>query len=165
MLNIIFKTTNSYNWLLLRMALGVVMLGHGLQKSLGWFGGFGWNGSMHYFTDFVGLPSVLAAFIILIESVGAVFLILGAGGRIMAALMGIVIVGALIVDHSAHGFFMNWLNTQKGEGIEFDILFLSIAIVLSVNGSGKFSIDQWLYKKWEKKTGPKNIIPQQMARA
>lgn len=165
MLNIIFKTTDNLNWLLLRVALGVVMLGHGLQKSLGWFGGFGWDGSMKYFTEFVGLPSVLAAFIILIESAGAILLILGTGGRIMAALMGIVIIGALIVDHSAHGFFMNWLNTQKGEGIEFDILFLSIATVLSFSGSGKFSIDRWLYKKWEKKTGPKNIIPQQMARA
>ena len=71
MLKVIFKISNSYHWLLLRVASGVVMLGHGLQKSLGWFGGFGWNGSMHYFTDFVGLPSVLAAFIILIESVEA----------------------------------------------------------------------------------------------
>ncbi len=146
MLNIIFKTTNNYNWLLLRVALGVVMLGHGLQKTLGWFGGFGWDGSMHYFTNYVGLPAALAAFVILIESLGAVFLILGAGGKVMAALMGIVIIGAMMVDHSANGFFMNWLNMQKGEGIEFDILFLSIAIVLSINGSGKFSIDRWLYK-------------------
>ena len=94
MLNIVFKTTNSSSWLLLRIALGVVMLGHGLQKSLGWFGGFGWNGSMHYFTEFVGLPSVLAVFIILSESVGVIFLILGAGCRIMAVLMGIIMIGA-----------------------------------------------------------------------
>ena len=145
MLTTIFRTTNSSNWFLLRIALGIVMLGHGLQKSLGWFGGFGWDGSMQHFTDFVGLPSSLAAFIILVESLGALFLILGFAGRIMAGLMGIIIVGALAVDHAAHGFFMNWLNTQKGEGIEFDILFLSIAIVISINGSGKLSIDGRLY--------------------
>lgn len=148
MLNKIIRTDNSSNWLLLRVALGIVMLGHGLQKAFGWFGGFGWNGSMNYFTDFVGLPSPLAAFIILIESLGSVLLIVGVAGRITAALVGIVIIGALFVDHLPNGFFMNWFNTHKGEGIEFDILFVAISVVLTINGSGKFSVDRWLYKKW-----------------
>src|SRR5690349_14086103 len=73
---LVLKTDNSSNWLLLRIALGVVMLGHGLQKTLGWFGGFGWDASVQYFTGYVGVPYPLAAFIILIESVGAVLLII-----------------------------------------------------------------------------------------
>jgi putative oxidoreductase len=167
MLNKIITTDNSSNWLLLRVALGIVMLGHGLQKALGWFGGFGWDGSMHYFTDFVGLPSPLAAFVIFIESLGAVLLILGVAGRINAALMGIVIIGALFVDHLPNGFFMNWLNTQKGEGIEFDLLFVAISVVLTINGSGKFSVDRWLYKKraGNKKANPANITMQTLARS
>lgn len=142
----ILSTTDNYNWLLLRVALGVVMLAHGLQKAFGWFDGFGWNGTMDYFTGYVGLPAALGAFIILIESLGALLLILGFAGRINAALCGIVMIGALVVDHAPNGFYMNWLGTQKGEGIEFDILFIAMAVVLTINGSGKFSIDRFLYK-------------------
>jgi putative oxidoreductase len=149
MLRKLFITDNSSNWLLLRIALGTVMLGHGLQKSLGWFGGFGWDSSMDYFTGFVGLPSPLAALVILAESLGAVFLILGIAGRINAALMIAIMTGAFFVDHLPNGFFMNWFGTQKGEGFEFDILFIAIALILVVNGSGKFSVDRWITKRYE----------------
>lgn len=143
----LLATGNNYNWLILRVALGVVMLGHGLQKALGWFGGFGWNNTMGYFTGTVGLPSWLSAFVILIESVSAVLLIIGFAGRINAALMGIVMAGAFFVDHLPNGFFMNWFGTNKGEGYEFDILFWAISIVLVINGSGKWSIDRWLLSR------------------
>jgi putative oxidoreductase len=141
-----FGTDNSINWLILRVALGSVMLGHGLQKTFGWFGGFGWNNSMNYFTEHVGLPSPLAAVVILTESVGAVFLILGFAGRLNAAMMIAVIAGAFFIDHLPNGFFMNWFGNQPGEGFEFDILFVAIALVLTINGSGKFSVDRWLVK-------------------
>lgn len=140
----ILATTGNYNWFILRVALGVVMLGHGLQKAFGWFGGFGWNNTIGYFTGTVGLPAWLGAFIILIESLGAVFLIIGFAGRINAALMGIVMAGAFFVDHLHNGFFMNWFSNNKGEGYEFDILCWAIAIILTLNGSGKFSVDRWI---------------------
>lgn len=140
----LLTTTDNYSWLILRVALGIVMLGHGLQKALGWFGGFGWNNTMRYFTGIVGLPAWLGALIILIESLGAVLLIIGLAGRINAALMAIVMAGAFFVDHLPNGFFMNWFGTSKGEGYEFDILFWAIAIVITINGSGKYSIDRWI---------------------
>jgi putative oxidoreductase len=143
----LLATGNNYNWLILRVALGVVMLGHGLQKALGWFGGFGWSNTMGYFTGTVGLPSWLSAFVILIESVSAVLLIIGFAGRINAALMGIVMAGAFFVDHLPNGFFMNWFGTNKGEGYEFDILFWAISIILVINGSGKWSIDRWILSR------------------
>lgn len=144
---LVLKTDNSSNWLLLRIALGVVMLGHGLQKSLGWFGGFGWDASVQYFTGYVEVPYPLAAFIILIESVGAALLIIGFASRINAALMAIVIIGAFFVDHLPNGFFMNWFGNHKGEGYEFDILFIAIAVVLVINGGGKLSVDKWIVGK------------------
>lgn len=143
----LLATGNNYNWFILRVALGVVMLGHGLQKALGWFGGFGWHNTMGYFTGTVGLPSWLSAFVILIESVSAVLLIIGFAGRINAALMGIVMAGAFFVDHLPNGFFMNWFGTNKGEGYEFDILFWAISIILVINGSGKWSIDRWILSR------------------
>lgn len=147
MLNKLINTNNDSNWLILRITLGVVMLGHGLQKALGWFGGYGWDNTIAYFTGTVGVPAPLGAFIILIESIGACLLILGLAGRINAALMGIVIIGAFYVDHLPNGFYMNWFGNQKGEGFEFDILFVAIALILTINGSGKFSIDRWLMKR------------------
>lgn len=148
----IFATDNSYNWLILRVALGIVLLAHGLQKAFGWFNGFGWENSVNYFTGTVGLPALLAMLVILIESLGALLLIAGFAGRINAALMGIVIAGAFFVDHLPNGFYMNWFGTNKGEGFEFDILFWAIALILTINGSGKFSIDRWLFLRSVKRT-------------
>ena len=140
----LFATDNSYNWTILRIVLGVVILAHGLQKTFGWFGGFGWEQSMNYFTGHVGMPSALAAFVILIESLGAFLLIIGFAGRINAFLLGIVMIGAFFVDHIHNGFFMNWFGKQRGEGFEFDLLIWAIAAVLTINGSGRFSIDRAL---------------------
>lgn len=143
----LLATDNSLDWTILRIALGLVMLAHGVQKAFGWFGGFGWDGSMHYFTNTVGLPYILGALVILIETLGAGLLILGFAGRINAALIGFVMLGAFFVDHLPNGFYMNWFGNQKGEGFEFDILFVAISLVLTINGSGAFSLDQWLSAK------------------
>ena len=140
----LFRTENNYSWTILRVTLGVVMLAHGLQKAFGWFGGYGWDGTMGYFTGAVGLPSILGAFIILIESLGAFLLILGFAGRINAVLVGAVILGALFVDHLPNGFYMNWFGNQKGEGFEYHLLAIGISSSVAINGSGALSIDRWI---------------------
>ena len=140
----LFFTNDDISIFILRIALGIVMLGHGLQKAFGLFGGFGWTNTVHYFTDTVGVPAALGGFIILIETLGALLLIFGFAGRIQAALMIAVITGAFFVDHLPNGFFMNWFGNHKGEGYEFDLLFAAIASVIVIKGSGKFSIDRLL---------------------
>jgi len=140
----IINTGNDHSLLILRVVLGVVLMAHGLQKAFGWFNGFGWNNTINYFTGTVGIPALLGAFVILIETLGALFLILGFAGRINAALMGIVIIGAMVVDHVKNGFYMNWFGIQKGEGFEFDLLFIAISIALVLKGSGSFSVDRLL---------------------
>lgn len=142
----ILKTDNNYNWLLLRVTLGFIMGAHGVQKTFGWFGGFGWDNTVGYFVS-VGVPSPLGALVILIETLGALLLIIGFAGRINAALMGIVMIGAFYIDHLPNGFYMNWFGATRGEGFEFDILFWAIAIVIAINGSGAFSIDRLLVAK------------------
>jgi putative oxidoreductase len=146
----IFETNNSYSWLLLRVTLGFVMGAHGVQKAFGWFGGFGWDNTVGYFVS-VGVPAVMGGLIILIETVGAVFLIIGFAGRINAALMAIVMAGAFFIDHLPNGFYMNWFGATRGEGYEFDILFWAIAAVIAINGSGALSVDRIIQKKrWKK---------------
>src|SRR5258706_16120076 len=104
MINKILATGNRIELSLLRVSLGIVMLGHCVQKAFGWFGGFGWTNTINYFTNTVAVPSWLGGFIILIELIGALLLIAGFAGRINAALMGILIIGAFFQDHLANGF-------------------------------------------------------------
>jgi putative oxidoreductase len=52
----------------------------------------------------------------------------------------------MIKFHSAHGFFMNWGGTQKGEGIEYFIILLGVALTLIIAGGGKASVDAALVK-------------------
>jgi len=146
MQKIIFKTEADISMTILRVILGIVLLGHGLQKAFGLFGGFGWTNTIHYFTGTAHIPAWLGAFVIIIETLGAVLLILGLAGRLNAALMIPVIIGAFVIDHSANGFYMNWLSTQKGEGYEFDLLFIAMAIAIVIKGSGRFSLDRLLVR-------------------
>jgi putative oxidoreductase len=140
LLNSLVATGDSFAPLFLRLALGFMILPHGLQKTIGAFGGYGFKGSMGYLTGTVGAPWILAALAILAESVGAVLLITGFGTRVAALLLGGVMVVAA-AQHWSNGFFMNWTGQQKGEGIEFHLLALGMIVALMVLGGGKWSVD------------------------
>lgn len=51
-------------------------------------------------------------------------------------------LGAIFMVHLPNGFFMNWMGNQKGEGIEYHILVIGIALVILVKGSGSLSVDR-----------------------
>jgi putative oxidoreductase len=127
-----------------RIALGLVILPHGLQKTLGLFGGYGFDGTMAFFTDTMGLPWWVALAVVAIESVGALTLLVGAASRLAAAGVAAVMLGAALTSHVEHGFFMNWFGNQAGEGFEFHILALALASIVMVAGGGKGSIDRRL---------------------
>src|ERR1700741_3665022 len=110
----VLATEGDWGATVARVALGGVMLPHGAQKLLGWFGGYGFQATMGFLTTQVGLPYPIAVLVILIESFGGLFLVLGLGGRVMAAGVAAVMVGAVVTTHLANGFFMNWAGTQKG---------------------------------------------------
>jgi len=59
-----FYTEDAWTNLILRLFLGVVMFPHGAQKLLGWFGGFGYSGTMGFFTDKLHIPAILAFIVI-----------------------------------------------------------------------------------------------------
>lgn len=138
--------TNSKNWAaaLCRVALGAVLFPHGAQKLLGWFGGFGFEGSMGYFTGTIGLPWIVGFLVILIEFFGAISLILGFATRLWSFAIVVLTAGIVQTTHSQYGFFMNWMGNQKGEGFEYFILMLGLAISLIVSGAGGYSIDSWI---------------------
>lgn len=141
MLREIFATRNDWTGLVLRLTLGIVLFPHGAQKLLGWFGGFGFNGTMQFFTGSVGLPWIVGFLVILIESVGALLLVLGLGSRIMSLGILAVMTGVLFTSHIQNGFFMNWFGTAAGEGFEFDLLCIGLAIAIMINGGGRLALD------------------------
>ncbi len=123
-----------------RVFLGVVILPHGLQKLLGMFGGYGFSATVEYFSG-MGIPSLIGALIVLGESLGALFLILGFLSRLSAAGIGIIMIGAIVTVHGQNGFFMNWFGTQAGEGYEYHLLALGLAASLVISGGGRLSFD------------------------
>lgn len=139
--------SKSYALLLVRLALGVVILPHGMQKALGMFGGYGIEGTLGFFQS-MGMPLFLGVLVILAEFAGSIGVILGVGTRFMAASLFIQMTGAIILGgHIHNGFFMNWFGNQPGEGIEYFILVLGSALALTLAGGGKWSVDSLISKK------------------
>lgn len=122
------------------------MLVHGAQKLFGWFGGGGYEGTMG-FLESLGIPAILAILIIATESLGAVALILGFLTRIAAFGIACNMIGAIFLVHLSNGFFMNWAGMQLGEGYEYHLLALGMAIALIISGGGLWSFDGIISKK------------------
>ena len=145
MLKRLMGTGNDVALTILRVVLGVVFFAHGAQKMLGWFGGFGFHGTMGAFTH-MGMPAPMALLIICTEFFAGLGLIAGLLTRIASFGVAGLMIGAIFMVHLPNGFFMNWMGTQKGEGFEFQLLALAMAAALLLRGAGAFSLDRALSK-------------------
>ncbi len=143
-------TDHDYGSLVARVALGAVIFPHGAQKALGWFGGYGFTGTMGFFTQQMGIPAPFALLAIAAEFLGALGLITGVLGRLSAFGVGFTMLVAALTVHLPNGFFMNWMGTQKGEGIEFFVLAIGLALTVMVKGSGAYSVDRAIAKQIER---------------
>ena len=146
MLRKLMSTTDDFAVTILRLSLGVVFFAHGAQKVLGWFGGYGLSGTIGFFTHQLGIPAPIAILPICAEFLGGLGLLVGLLGRVAA--FGIVcdMLVAVAMIHWQFGFFANWTGQQKGEGIEFHILAIAMALVIIIKGSGALSVDAALSK-------------------
>ena len=147
MSNALFRTDDDSAALILRVMLGVVFFPHGAQKALGWFGGYGLTGTLGYFTETMGLPLAAAALVIAAEFLGSLGLITGLLTRLAAFGILCVMTGAIFLVHLPHGFFMNWGGNQAGEGFEFHLLAIAIALALMVKGGGRWSLDRLIARR------------------
>ena len=143
MLKRLMQTDDDTGRFLVRLFLGVVMFPHGAQKLLGWFGGGGFSGTMQGMTG-MGLPAFIVFLVIIFEFFGSLALIFGCLGRLGALAILCVMLGAIFTVHLPNGFFMNWMNQQKGEGFEYHLLAIAMALAVLVGGSGRFSVDRAL---------------------
>jgi putative oxidoreductase len=143
----IVSTDDSTTTAILRLVLGAIFFAHGAQKMLGWFGGFGFSGTMGFFTGVMHIPAPLAFLAIAAEFFGGLGLIFGFLTRIAAIGIATNMIVAIATVHRAFGFFMNWNGNQKGEGFEFHLLVLAITAFLMIRGAGAFSLDRAISTK------------------
>jgi putative oxidoreductase len=141
-LSLLFKTDNDLSNLVLRLVLGTVFFSHGAQMTLGWFGGYGFSGTMGFFTGTLHIPAPLAFLVIATQFGGAIALILGLFTRLAALGIAVNMLVAVAMVHAQFGWFMNWFGNQKGEGFEYHLLAIAIAAVLILRGGGKWAADK-----------------------
>lgn len=143
----LISTGNDWAMTILRLILGVVFFFHGAQKVLGWWGGYGFSATMGAFTHQMGIPAPLAFLALMAEFLGGLGLILGLLGRIAAFGILCNMLVAIFMVHAKFGFAMNWSGQQKGEGIEYHLLAIAIALAVMIRGSGAASVDHALTQR------------------
>src|SRR5438045_3554354 len=144
----LLKTSDDRALFLTRIVLGAVMFAHGAQKVFGWFGGGGLQPTLQMFGGRMGIPAPLAFLSIAAEFLGGVGLMLGLFGRIAALGVVVNMLVAAILVHLRNGFFMNWSGSQRGEGFEYHLLALALALATVIGGSGAWSLDGVLLRRF-----------------
>lgn len=134
------EKTQEYSLLLLRVALGVIFFAHGSQKLLGWFGGYGFDATVQFFQQALGIPPAFTVMAILAEFLGGIMVLLGIFTRPGAAAIAVTMAVALFMVHLSQGFFI----TGDQVGFEYVFALLMMALYLTVNGAGKLSMDAYI---------------------
>lgn len=148
----LFETPDSTALTFQRVVTGIIFFPHGAQKVLGWFGGFGFEGTMGYFTHNMGIPAIFVFLDIVAEFFGALGLITGTLTKISAFGLTVVMLVAVFMIHIHNGFFMNWTGQAAGEGFEYHLLALALLLVLMIKGGGNFSVDKIIATKNKKES-------------
>jgi putative oxidoreductase len=146
MLTWILGTNGDWVITIARIVLGVVFFAHGAQKALGWFGGPGLQSTVRTFREHLRIPAPLAVLAVAAEFLGGLGLIVGLLSRIAALGIAAVMIVAVLTVHWKFGLFMNWYGDKQGQGIEFHVLVVVLALAIMIKGGGAFSLDQFLYR-------------------
>ncbi len=144
-LHALVRTYDTYGLTIGRLGLGAIMFVHSSQKVFGLFGGYGFAGTVGAFSKM--MPPALAVAVILIEFLSSIALLLGLLTRLGALGIIAIMVGAIALVHAPNGFFMNWYGKQAGEGFEYHLLAIALALVLVFLGGGRLSFDRLLARR------------------
>jgi putative oxidoreductase len=123
--------------LLVRLAVGLTMAAHGVQKLFGWFGGGGIHGTARFFT-MSGYPAGQAMAVVsgLTETLGGLALALGLLTPLAAAAIAADMVNAVALKWTG-GFF-------APKGMEHELLLAVTATALALAGPGRYAVDRLL---------------------
>lgn len=120
--------------LILRIVVGALLIGHGTQKLLGWFGGHGIAGTAGFFSSIGFRPGRLNAFAAgASEAGGGLLLALG----LITPLAAAAVLGTMVVAASVH-FPKFWVTDG---GFEYPFMLGTVAVALGFTGPGRLSLD------------------------
>lgn len=119
-----------YGALLLRLALGVMWLAHGLLKVLV----FGLAGTVGFFEQ-LGLPGALAYLVILAEIGGGLLILLGLYGRFVSLALTPIMLGAAWV-HFGNG----WVFSAPNGGWEYPAFLIAASLAHALLGDGALAL-------------------------
>lgn len=118
--------------LFLRIALGLLILLHGLAKL---------NGGLSGITAMVaaqGLPGALGYAVLIGEVVAPLMVLAGFHARIGGLLIAINMIVAVLLVHMGQ---LGSLNGQGGWQLELQGMFFAVAVALALFGPGRFSVN------------------------
>lgn len=128
-----------YGTMLLRLALGVLFLAHGLLKLLV----FKPSGTTAYFRS-LGLPGVVGYLTMTAEIGGGTLLVLGVATTVVALALVPLILGTIVMVHGAKG----WVFSNEGGGWEYPAFWAVTLVVQASLGSGALSLGRVLGVGW-----------------
>src|SRR5215510_6376380 len=138
----IYDATAEYAVPLLRIALGGILIPHGMQKLFGTFGGMGLAGNAALFDRLGYHPGMFwGTLVACTEFFGGILLVIGLLTRFASAAVVIFMINAIYVTSKAGGFF--WTN----RGSEFSILIFFVALFFLIRGGGDYSVDHKIGKE------------------
>jgi putative oxidoreductase len=127
-----------------RTTIGVLFIGHGTQKLLGWFGGGGPEGTGEHFEQAglrPGRRNALAAGAA--EAGGGLLFALGAATPLAASALSGVMITAIKTVHWPKGVW------SSSGGYEYNLVLLAAVFGLTENGPGEWSVDRLLgHRRW-----------------
>ena len=129
--NALPSSTDDLGKLVIRSAVAILVLLHGISKLTG-----GIDGITGMVTG-AGLPAVFAYGVYVGEVVAPLLVLIGLWTRPAATFMAINMVVAIILAHSSE---LMQLNKQGGWAIELQGMFLFGAISVALLGAGRFSV-------------------------
>jgi putative oxidoreductase len=139
MFNKVIQSNAGFAALVLRVPVGIVLAAHGAQKLFGWFGGYGLEGTGQWMASIglaPGYPMALMAGSA--EFFGGLALIFGLLTRPAALVNAFAMLVAIFSVHISHGLFIS------NNGYEFALALFAATFALTIQGGGKFSIDNRL---------------------
>ncbi|NDV47635.1 DoxX family protein [Paludibacter sp. 221] len=128
---------NDFGLLIFRLAVGILMLTHGLQKIANY------ETLKLAFPDPIGLGSSFSLTLIILAEFGcSILIILGLFTRLatIPLMFGMIVAGFVV--HGGDPFAVK----------ELSVLYLLMYVVLILTGAGKYSVDHYLQRWWMKKS-------------
>lgn len=125
--------------LLIRLVVGMLLVGHGAQKLFGWFGGYGPKGTGGWMESIGIKPGVFMAVSAgLMELLGGALFAVGLLTPLAALLITATMLGAIFKVHGPNGI---WATAN---GYEYPLVLIAVVIGIALTGAGSYSIDALL---------------------